>query len=137
MKRTILILAAAAALVAFTVPTVASAITGSPSATSAATKKKKKKAKPKTKTVTMNNYYYGPNKVSLKVGDSISWKWPDAGGDQHDVALKKGPKGLKPWHSPVYTAYVTWKKKFTVAGNYSLVCTLHPDTMVMTVKVAK
>jgi len=135
MKRTILILAAAAALVAFTVPTVASAITGSPSATSAATKKKKKK--PKTKTVTMNNYYYGPAKVSLKVGDSISWKWPDAGGDQHDVALKKGPKGLKPWHSPVYTAYVTWKKKFTVAGNYSLVCTLHPDTMVMTVKVAK
>ena len=136
MKRTILIFAAAAALVAFTVPTVASAITGSPAATSAATKKKKK-PKPKTKTVTMNNYYYGPNKVSLKVGDSISWKWPDAGGDQHDVALKKGPKGLKAWHSPVYTAYVTWKKKFTVAGNYSLVCTLHPDTMVMTVKVAK
>jgi len=136
MKRTILILAAAAALVAFTVPTVASAITGSPAASSAATKKKKK-PKAKTKTVTMNNYYYGPAKVSLKVGDSISWKWPDAGGDQHDVALKKGPKGLKPWHSPVYTAYVTWKKKFTVAGNYSLVCTLHPDTMVMTVKVAK
>ena len=136
MKRTILIFAAAAALVAFTVPTVASALTGSPAATSAATKKKKK-PKPKTKTVTMNNYYYGPAKVSLKVGDSISWKWPDAGGDQHDVALKKGPKGLKPWHSPVYTAYVTWKKKFTVAGNYSLVCTLHPDTMVMTVKVAK
>ena len=136
MKRTIVVLAASLALVAFAVPTVASAITGGPAASSAATKKKKK-PKAKTKTVTMNNYYYGPNKVTLKVGDSINWKWPDAGGDQHDVALKKGPKGLKPWHSPVYTAYANWKKKFTVAGNYSLVCTLHPDTMVMTVKVSK
>jgi len=135
MKRTILITVAVAALAAFAVPTVASAITGHPDATVAA--KKKKKAKAKTKTVTMNNYYYGPDKVTLKAGDSISWKWPDAGGDQHDVALKSGPKGLKPWHSPVYTAYSTWKKKFTVAGSYSLVCTLHPDTMVMTVKVTK
>lgn len=135
MKRTILITVAIAALTAFTVPTVASAITGSPAATTATSKKKK--PKPKTKTVTMNDYYYGPNKVSLKVGDSISWKWPDAGGDPHDVRLVKGPKGAKPFHSPVYQAYVTYKHKFTVAGAYSLVCSLHPDTMVMSVKVAK
>lgn len=135
MKRTITILVATVALTALAVPTVSMAFSG-PNATVASTKKKKK-PKPKTKTVGMFNYYYGPNKVSLKVNDSIKFKWPAAGGDPHNVALAKGPKGLKPWTSPTYTAFVSWNKKFTKAGTYQLVCTLHPDTMVMTVKVSK
>ena len=133
MKRTITILVATVALTALAVPTVSMAFSG-PDATVAATKKK---PKPKTKTVGMFNYYYGPAKVSLKVNDSIRFKWPAAGGDPHNVALSKGPKGLKPWTSPTYTAFVSWNKKFTKAGDYQRVCTLHPDTMVMTVKVSK
>lgn len=132
MKRTILVLAACAAVAVLVVPAVAPAVTGHAGATAAA-----KKKKPKTVKVGVANYYYSKPKVTLRVGDKITWKWPDAGGDAHDVALTKGPKGVKKWTSPTYQAAVSWSKVFKTKGTYDLICTLHPDTMTMVVKVTK
>jgi plastocyanin len=129
MKRTILTLTACVALAAFVVPTVAQAITG-PTASAA-------KVKKKTYKVGVYDYYFTKPKVTLKTGDKITWKWPDAGGSGHDVADTKRPKGAKKFHSPVYTAAVSWSHTFTKAGTYRIICRLHPDQMIMSVKVKK
>jgi len=126
MKRTILVLAAAAlALLAV----AATAFAGG-HATIA-------KAKAKTKIVGIHDNYFGPAKESIKVGDTVKWKWPDDTGDTHNVKLEKGPKGVKKFKSPSYTVAGVYKQKFTKAGTYKIICTFHPDSMKMTITVKK
>jgi plastocyanin len=129
MKRTILALLAAAGLLLALVATAGA--TGG--ATTAATKKKAK-----TVTIKVADNYYTPPKTKIKVGDTLKFQWPEFS-DTHDVNLNKGdgPKGAKTFESPDYGGSdAVWKKKFTVAGTYKLVCSFH-DTMTMVVKVSK
>ena len=88
----------------------------------------------KTKTVKLYDNYFQPVDVKVAKGTTIKWKWPSDAIDVHDVKLKKGPSGVKKFHSePGSTGYV-FKKTLKVKGTYKIVCTLHEE-MTQTIKV--
>jgi plastocyanin len=87
------------------------------------------------KTIEIGDYYFAPKTATVKKNTIVTWRWPAAGGDSHDVALKKGPKGVKKFRSEIFSADVTYRQRLKVAGKYSIICTLHPDTMKLTITV--
>jgi plastocyanin len=100
-----------------------------------------KGSKSKPKEVSVADFYFGPEKLTLKEGQSINWVWAEGNSSPHDVHLKSGPKGLKGKASySTKTTAVTdaeFKKTFTQPGTYKFICTIHPTQMHMTVVVKK
>jgi plastocyanin len=90
------------------------------------------------KTVHIGDYYFSPHKLTVKRDTKITWKWPslDAGGDVHDVKLKKGPKGVKHFESRLTAGDYHFTKRLTKPGTYRFVCTIHTD-MRMTIVVRR
>lgn len=100
---------------------------------------KPKPPKGKTKVVMVNDDYYQPNMVDLKVNDSIKWDWKNAvGSEGHNVSLFQGPAGVSPlgFESPIEQSPFVFTRKFTVPGQYHFVCSLH-TLMRMDVKVTR
>ncbi|HEX4306221.1 MAG TPA: plastocyanin/azurin family copper-binding protein [Solirubrobacterales bacterium] len=99
------------------------------------------KSKSKPKEVSVADFYFGPEKVTLKKGQSIDWVWAEGNTYPHDVHLKSGPKGLKgkATYSTKTTAVTDaeFEKTFTTPGTYHFICTIHPTQMHMTVVVKK
>ena len=84
----------------------------------------------------MGDNFFSPKSLTVDRGSTITWKWPgaDEAGDVHDVALTKGPKGVKKFQSEAAATDYTYKRKLTKSGTYKLVCTLHEE-MRMTIRV--
>jgi len=97
-------------------------------------------SKSKPKEVSVADFYFGPEKLTLKEGQSVNWVWAEANTYPHDVHLKSGPKSLKQKASySTKTTAVTnaeFKKTFTTPGTYKFICTIHPTQMNITVKVS-
>jgi plastocyanin len=99
----------------------------------------KKKGKPKE--VSVADFYFGPEKLTLKEGQSVNWVWAEANTYPHDVHLKSGPKSLK--QKATYSTKTTavtnaeFEKTFTTPGTYKFICTIHPTQMHMTIVVKK
>ncbi len=99
------------------------------------------KPKPKPKVVTVNDFYFGPNAVTIKQGQAVKWVWSELNTYPHDVHLKQGPKGLK--KKGTYSTKTTavtgaeFKKTFETPGTYKYICTIHPTEMKLTVTVKK
>jgi plastocyanin len=91
--------------------------------------------------VTVNDFYFGPEDVTIKKGGTVKWVWSSANTYPHDVHLKKGPKGLK--EKTTYSTKTTavtdaeFKKTFKTAGTFHFICTIHPTEMHLTVVVKK
>ena len=84
----------------------------------------------KVSTVELGTSYYAPDKLTVKKGDKVRFKW-NPSFDLHDVNVKSGPQRFK---SPLQ-ASGTWTRKFTKPGKYVLYCTQHSDMgMTLTVK---
>jgi plastocyanin len=109
MRRIVLPIAVAAALVAAAGPAGAA----------------------KVETVELGTSYYAPAKLTVKKGAKVRFKW-NPSFDLHDVNVKSGPQKF---HSPLQ-ASGTWTRKFTKPGKYVLYCTQHSD-MGMTLKVRR
>jgi plastocyanin len=77
-----------------------------------------------TKTVAVKNNSFSPSTVNLRKGDKVVWKWTQ-GGVPHNVTPGSRTSSRKGF---------TYSKRFTRAGTFRFVCTLHPG-MRMTVKV--
>jgi plastocyanin len=86
--------------------------------------------------------FYKPDNVKIKKGNKVKWKW---GQDfnNHNVTLKKGPKGVKKSKFRSQTTGgagaegFTFTKKFKKPGKYNFYCTVHPDVMTMKVVVKR
>lgn len=89
------------------------------------------------RTVKVEDYYFSPEKMTIRKSTIVVWKWPAAGGDGHDVVLTKGPKGVKKFASDVFFADEAYRKRLTVPGRYSILCSLHPETMKQTITVKR
>jgi plastocyanin len=81
--------------------------------------------------------FFKPTNVKIKKNKKVTWKW---GNDfnTHNVTLKKGPKGVKKSKFSSQTSSAPgfkFTKKFKKPGKYNFYCTIHPDSMKMTVKV--
>lgn len=97
--------------------------------------------RPKPTIVTVNDFYFGPDAVTIKVGRAVKWIWSEANTYPHDVHLKHGPKRLKDRASySTRTTAVTeaiFKKTFERPGTYHYICTIHPTLMKLTITVKK
>ncbi|MEI7626312.1 MAG: plastocyanin/azurin family copper-binding protein [Actinomycetota bacterium] len=110
---------------------------------------------PKTTVVNVaDNFYSAPamrpvanGTLSIRLGDSLKWKWAEFG-DSHDLRIKRPlPKGYPGRNDKTKRAYRglysadnpggSYLYKFNVAGTYKLYCSFHSGEMVMTVRVAK
>jgi plastocyanin len=92
----------------------------------------------KTKKVGVEDNFYSPTKVTVNLGTTIDWEWPEGGGDVHDVKLTSGPKGVKKFQSDAGSSGYSYKKKLTRPGTYKILCTFHEDDgMRMTITVRK
>jgi plastocyanin len=90
------------------------------------------------KTVKIGDNYFAPDTLKVKPRTIVTWKWPgfETAGDVHDVKLKSGPKHVKKFHSQPAASDYSFKRKLTVVGRYTIVCTLHED-MRMTIRVKR
>jgi plastocyanin len=110
-------------------------------ATATAANAPAKKPKSKPKEVSVADFYFGPEKLTLKEGQSVNWVWAEANTYPHDVHLKSGPKSLK--QKATYSTKTTavtnaeFEKTFTTPGTYKFICTIHPTEMHMTIVVKK
>ena len=72
------------------------------------------------KSVTVDNFRFSPSSVSVKRGDTVTWRFKrDAA--PHNV---KGSGGIKS-RSRITTG--TYRKRFTRKGTFRYICTLHPN----------
>jgi plastocyanin len=81
---------------------------------------------PPAATIVLKNISFNPKDVTIKVGDTVEWRWDD-GAVQHNVS---GPD----FKSSVQTSG-TYRHTFSAAGQVKFECTLHPG-MAGTVEVS-
>jgi plastocyanin len=90
--------------------------------------------KPVRKVVQVGDDYFSPRKLKVRRGSTIVWRWLAVNGNTHDVKLKRGPKGVKRFHSDPAAADFRYRRKLKVKGRYRVVCTFH-EHMSMTIIV--
>jgi plastocyanin len=93
----------------------------------------------KPEKVKVEDDFYNPDSVKVKKNGKVTWKWGQVF-NNHNVTLKKGPKGVK---KSKFTSQTTgaegfkFTKKFKKPGKYNFYCTIHPDVMTMKVTVKR
>jgi len=89
------------------------------------------------KTVEVNDNYYSPGKLTVKVGTTVRWHWSVDEADVHDVKLKKAPRGVRKFQSDPLAAGESFSRKLTKPGTYAVICTFHEEEMAMTIRVKR
>ena len=82
-------------------------------------------------TVDVGDDFFDPKKVKIDKKDTIKFNW--IGVNEHDIVKIKGP-GKFFESGPITGSGIEYKRKFTKAGDYKLICTLH-EKMTMKVEV--
>ena len=83
-----------------------------------------------TKHVSVRNNSFAPKSLSIEEGTKVVWTWTD-GGVPHNVTPANGKPGSATSSKKGFRFSKVFKKK----GTFKYVCTIHPGTMKMTVKV--
>jgi plastocyanin len=91
---------------------------------------------PRPRSVEVADNYYLPDRMTVKKGTTVTWKWPDdIAIDVHDVKLKSAPDGVRKWQSEPASSGYRFKRTLRKPGRYRIICTLHEEmTMRITVK---
>jgi plastocyanin len=75
-------------------------------------------------TVKVADDFYSPDSLSVSSGTKVKFNW--TGSHKHNVVKKKGPGGS--FSSSITQADgVQFEHKFTKAGTYKIICTVHPE----------
>ena len=85
-----------------------------------------------TKTVLVKDDFFDPDRVRVKKGDSVTWRW--RGDDVHNVALKK-PGSNRIVRASAFKTDGKFTHKFRRVGKWRILCESHPDDMRMRVIV--
>lgn len=86
----------------------------------------------KKATITVGNNFFAPAKKRVKRNTLVKFKWD--GGVPHNVTKRKGPAG-KIKSKTTSKSGVNFRKRFKRRGKYKFVCTIHPASMKLTLKV--
>jgi plastocyanin len=70
-----------------------------------------------TRTVVLKNIAFSPRTVTIKRGDTVTWRWRD-GGIAHNVTSSRFRSGTK--------SSGTFSVRFRNAGTFGYRCTIHP-----------
>ena len=73
---------------------------------------------------------FRPRKLSIPRGATVRWRFQDP--ILHDVTLASGPRAFASAYSD---RGATYRKRFTVRGEYRIFCSLHPVAMSQIVRV--
>jgi plastocyanin len=79
-----------------------------------------------------DNFFVKPGTtptVRASRGGTVEWEWE--GRNRHNVTVTRGPVSF---HSPTMRSG-TYSKKLRRAGTYKIICTIHPTSMRMTLRV--
>lgn len=95
--------------------------------------------------VKVGDDFFSPVDLKVKKGTTVKWKWLPENGNPHNVTFRKGPKSLKKKEKKklrkldLCTGALCDPVKATLKrkGKYKFICTIHPTTMVQTIKVSK
>lgn len=63
---------------------------------------------------------FSPRALTVTRGTLVTFRW--AGDEPHNVVVTSGPVRFR---TPVRSAGATFAKRFTQAGTYRIICTLH------------
>lgn len=91
--------------------------------------------------VTVNDFFFGPDALTIHRGKTVRWVWSESNTYPHDVHLKQGPKNLK--QRSTYSTRTTavtgavFEKTFERPGTYRYICTVHPTLMKLTLTVRR
>lgn len=88
-------------------------------------------AAPKT-TVLLGDNFFKPAGKTVRRGTKVRFKW--IGNRTHNVTKRRGP-GARFKSRTTSSRGVNFAKKFEKRGTYKLICTIHPRTMRLTLKV--
>lgn len=91
----------------------------------------------KPKVVKVKDNFYTPDSVGVRKGGKVKWDWTPVF-NNHNVTLKKGPRRVRKRQFRSQTTSdpsFFFVKRFKKVGKYRFYCTIHPDTMQMTVRV--
>jgi plastocyanin len=128
MRKPIALFVTAALLVATGVAFAATAVAGGSGATT--------HAAAVTKTVVVGDDFFKPKKLKVKKGTFVKWVWGDSSNsgtlDDHNVTGAKGNR-----FSSGDTAKPDKPYKRKITKSTTVICTIHPTTMVMKIAVVK
>ncbi|MGH2950840.1 MAG: plastocyanin/azurin family copper-binding protein [Solirubrobacterales bacterium] len=86
-----------------------------------------------SKTVKLGDNFFDPARTSVAKDTKVRFKWVNTQ-EQHNVVKKRGP-GRDFASETTDDPGVNYTKKFKRAGRYKLICTIHPEKMVLKLKV--
>jgi plastocyanin len=83
------------------------------------------------KTVKVRDYFFKPVNVTISKGKAVKWSWGDGTKHKHAVTEYNGKfsSGLKKTG--------TYRHTFNHAGKFTVICSVHPNRMIMKVTVEK
>jgi plastocyanin len=85
-------------------------------------------------TVKLGDNFFNPSSKRVTTGTTVRFRW--VGSRRHNVKKRRGPGGG--FKSRTTRARgVNFAKRFTRAGTYRLVCTIHPETMRLKLTVVR
>jgi len=94
--------------------------------------------RPQKRTVEVADNFYGPSRITVNPGSTVTWKWTEEAADVHDVKLTSGPKGVRRFWSEAASYGYSYRRTLKTPGTYRILCTLHEaDDMRMTVVVRR
>ncbi len=83
-------------------------------------------------TVRVKSFSFGPASISIPRGASVRWLFRAR--IQHDATLASGPRGFA---APYSRRGHSYRRRFTVPGEYRIYCSLHPASMSEYVRVRR
>jgi plastocyanin len=81
--------------------------------------------------------FFSPRQVAIARNGTVRWRWQRSSFAPHNVTLtRRHPREVNRsrFRSPTRTGG-RFQRTFTVPGTYRFVCTIHPTTMRMSVRV--
>jgi len=83
-------------------------------------------------TVKLGDNFFAPSSKTVRSGAKVRFQW--IGNRTHNVKKRRGPgSGFK--SRTTSSRGVNFAKKFRQRGTYKLICTIHPETMRLTLRV--
>jgi len=73
-----------------------------------------------TRTVRVDDDVFRPGSLSIRVGDTVRWRW--VGDNPHNVTVTRGRQKFKSGTK----SSGTFSRRIRRGGRYRIVCTIHP-----------
>jgi plastocyanin len=85
-------------------------------------------------TVSVRDDSFSRSSITIPRKDTVTWKWRNTGDDHQIKSPSSSPVAFA---SKTRSGSYSYSHKFTKTGTYKIFCTIHPDSMKITVKVTR